>query len=97
MSPSAPLTTVAYASSVAPCILLASLVCACARASPTALAKSVLSPEAVDSIPSWTMCPTAHPEAEAQATMTEKAAAAKMAAKQAATSLLLATIVLVEC
>ena len=88
------MTTVEYASSVAPCILLASLVCACASASPTAFAKSLLSPEAVDSMPSWTMWPTAQPEAEAQATMTLKAAAAKMAAKQAATSLLLATIVL---
>ena len=39
MSPSAPLTTVEYASSVAPCILLASFVCACASASPTALAE----------------------------------------------------------
>lgn len=83
--------TVEYASLVDLSILLASLVCACARASPTALAKSLLSPEAVLSIPNCTMCPTAHPEAEAQATITLKAAAAKMAAKQAATSLLLTT------
>ena len=94
-SPSAPLTTVEYASSVDLSILLASLVCACDRASPTAFAKSRLSPEAVDSIPSWTMCPTAQPEADAQATTTEKAAAAKTAAEQAATSLLRAAIVVV--
>ena len=94
MSPSAPLTTVEYASSVAPCILLASFVCACAKASPTALAKSRLSPEAVDSIPSCTMCPTAHPEAQAQATTTLNAAAEKTAAEQAATRRRLATEVL---
>ena len=62
------------------------MVCACAKASPTALAKSLLSPEAVDSMPSWTMWPTAHPEAQAHDATTEKAAAERMVAKQAPTS-----------